>query len=611
MTKVIAELGINHNGDLVTGRQLVDVARRANAWGVKFQYRNLSRTHASGRTEIGDEIIFANISRGHLGPDELRELASYARDLGLQVGTSFFHHTDIDDLNGFDFDFYKVPSSELMNFRLIGQLLESGNLVLASTGMSTEGEVEKLSDKFGKRENLSVLHCVSNYPTDPLNARLGYISRLKSLFGARVGYSSHDREWEVCLLALGFGIEFIERHLTLDKSAIGTDHTSSSEPEDFSRLVSLAGAYPQIIEGNERRRMNQGERINRQNLGRSLYLQEPVKRGSLVDEERVVYVSPQVGIGWSDWEELAHLPLAESLDAGAPLLKSHFGLMTTTELSGEVIAWANSNKISLPVRLHDYQRIVKFFQLASYEFHLSYGEVDDLTSFPVGTVGANYSVHLPDYVANDFLLDPFSEESEIRELSYAVFQKVADFSDSLALDSGNSVQVVCSLSNDELSAESFYSAVEELFGSVQRPGVQFTLQWLPPVAWYFGGSIPLRRVNSLEDVSYILASTIPVTMDISHLVMGENCGWFAAKEVFNSLSPAITHLHISGADGLDGEGTSFDFSKASERELLDKLFLAQDFPTQSKVIEVWQGHLDNFSGFRDAIASLHSRYGDG
>lgn len=608
---MIAELGINHNGDLDTARQLIEAAHHANAWGVKFQYRNLSRTYGSSLAEIGDEIVFANISRSHLGPDEIIELATYARSLGLSVGSSFFNEQDIADLAEYRFDFYKVPSSELTNLPLFGRLFDMGGLVLASTGMSNEDEVEKLRDTFGKNENLVVFHCVSNYPTDSLNSRLGYISWLKSLFGRRVGYSSHDRDWEVCLLALGLGIEFMERHLTLDKLAVGTDHSSSSEPDEFLRLVMFAREHSRIMAGNERRRMNQGERMNRQNLGRSLYLKETAQIGDVVELENVSYVSPQLGISWMDWSQLGHLPLAEKVKAGAPLLKRHFDLTPAAEISKGVIDWAVANKISLPVRMHDFENVRAVFGLGDHEFHLSYQEVKDLQPNQYRMSGANYSVHLPDYVANDFLIDPFSRNPEIQDLSLTVFEKVADFSEALALESGNVVPVVCSLSNEELTREDFYSSVEVLFQSLRRSGVEFTLQWLPPVAWYFGGSMPLQRVNSAEDIGLILASKIPITMDISHLLMGENAGWYSSSEVFEQLKPSIAHLHISGAQGLDGEGTAFDFSNPAERELLDSIFLAPDYLAHSKVIEVWQGHLDDFSGFTVALETLHSRYANG
>lgn len=610
MTKVIAELGINHNGDLSIARGLIDAARDAHAWGVKFQYRNLQRTYGDSPLEIGDEMVRANISRSHLSPLEIIDLAEYARGQGLMVGTSFFSEEDIDDLAEFDFDFYKVPSSELTNLPLLRRLLEKPRDVLLSTGMSTEDEIKKIWSLFGHHSNLVIFHCVSNYPTDATNARLGNLAWLRLHFDWRVGYSSHDRDWEVALLALSHGPEFIERHLTLDKNMAGTDHSSSSEPHDFGKLVEFALRYPVIMEGQTKRTVNQGERMNRQNLGRSLYLKHPAPEGTKLTDKDFSYVSPQVGLNWMEWESVRETTVCEAIEAGSPLSLRYFSRNGLNQTNHDVLGWARANTVSLPVRLHDFDHLDSVFGLDAYEFHLSYGEVQNLgASAPASArAGVKYSVHLPDYVENDFLIDPFSSNTAIQQRSIEVFHRVAEFSDLLAEISGNRVVVVCSLSTEEVSREDFYSRVSALFSSCAQPNVVFTLQWLPPVAWYFGGSVPISRVNSLEDIGLLKEFEIPITMDTSHLLMGENAGLFDADEVFGSLRDLIAHCHIAGAEGIDGEGLSFDFSRDSERKVLDKIFTGGQHRLTPKVIEVWQGHLDDYAGFRASLAALHRRY---
>lgn len=580
---------------------------------MKFQYRNLQRSYGASPPEIGDEIVKANISRSYLGPSELIDLALYARGQGLRVGTSFFIEEDVEDLADFDFDFYKVPSSELTNLPLLRRLLVRPRDVLLSTGMSAESEIEKIWDLFGHHSNLVVLHCVSNYPTDPSNARLGNLHWLRSRFGWRVGYSSHDRDWEIALLALSLEPEFIERHLTLDKSMDGTDHTSSSEPQDFAKLVDFALRYSAIMEGRTNRVVNQGELINRQNLGRSLYLKQSAPKGARLTDQDLVYVSPQVGLNWMEWERLRETKVLEAIEADSPLLLSHFSRNKSNQTSADVLAWARAHMVSLPVRLHDFEHLDSVFGLAAYEFHLSYGEVQALSASAPASVraGVRYTVHLPDYVDNDFLLDPFSSNPTIRKMSLDVIQRIAEFSGLLAEVSKNQVVVVCSLSNNQGCREDFYSQVRELFLSYSRHNIVFTLQWLPPAAWYFGGSVSISRVNSLEDVGFLKKLEIPITMDTSHLLMGENAGLLDASEVYDSLQDLIVHLHIAGASGVDGEGMSFDFTRDSERQILDRIFTVPQSPMMPKVIEVWQGHLNGYAGFRAALEVLQHRYADG
>lgn len=608
LIKVIAELGINHNGDLAIARRLIDSAKQARAWGVKFQYRNLDRTYVDKPLEIGDEIVKSNIIRSHLSAADLIGLAEYARNLGLNVGTSFFSVEDVEDLSGFDFDFCKVPSAELTNLPLLRRLLEKPHDVLLSTGMSTEAEVEKIYSLFGHHKNLVVFHCVSNYPTDSSNARLGNLEWLRSNFGWRVGYSSHDRDWEVVLLALSLGPEFVERHLTLDKNMAGTDQSSSSEPEDFARLVDFALRYPAIMEGKSGRIVNQGERMNRQNLGRSLYLKKTVSSGILLSEEDFAYVSPQVGLTWMEWETVRELPVTDTVEGGSPASMRHFSLGSSKKPNHEVLQWARDNTVALPVRLHDADYVDSVFGLSSYEFHLSYGEIQSLDFSIPARSGVKYSVHLPDYVENDYLVDPFSPDPNIRTKSLEIFRKVSDFSAWLANESGNPVVIVCSLSSELQSRDGFYSQVSTLFASFAQPNVVLTLQWLPPVAWYFGGSFPIARVNSPEDIGPLSSFGIPLTMDTSHLLMGENAGFFDAGELFSSIQELIVHLHVAGAEGVDGEGLNFDFSRDSERRVLDGIFRGDKYKSMPKVLEVWQGHLDDFAGFRSSLSTLYRRY---
>ena len=163
---IIAEIGINHDGDFEKAKRLIFAAAQAGCNGIKFQYRNVEHAYADAANEIGDEIILTQIKRANLSNVQILELRNYARSLGLLAGISFFTVEDINDFlfPHLDFDFYKIPSAEMMNLPLIKTLIETNKMVYISVGMHTEAEIEKVFNQIVQSTNWLPMHCVSNYP---------------------------------------------------------------------------------------------------------------------------------------------------------------------------------------------------------------------------------------------------------------------------------------------------------------------------------------------------------------------------------------------------------------------------------------------------------------
>lgn len=603
MTKLIAEIGINHGGSVSLARRMVHAAAEAKCWGVKFQYRNLARLGASLDQQIGGDIVAANLTDSGLSPGELDELAGLARSLGLHVGTSFFTEDDIDDLDSENYDFFKVPSSEMANWPLVSTLLAFGRDVLVSTGMHSATEISDFISHFDGRDNLVLLHTVSNYPTRLYNAQLGALRELKNLFTGRVGYSSHDHHWETCLVALGIGVDFVERHVTLDKTADGLDQSSSSTFDQIALLAEHCDLAATGALDASPRTVNQGEKIALQNLGRGLYAKADLAPGTRLSTDLFDYRSPRLGVGIEVFSAKTNVVLRRPISAGEPLAESSLSKASNLLLDWQ-LDWASKNRISVPVRPRDFRRVMEEIPLRDYEFHLSFQDIEELKNVSIARVREtiNFTVHVPDYLDAYNLINPFSSDNSVRQASREVFDRVREFSDGLAANQGDPVRVVASLSQFSGVRREFYREVDAIFRDLSSDQVVFSLQWLPPFAWYFGGSVPLELVNSLHDVDEILSRGIPVTLDTSHLLMGVNAGMYQAEEVLGRLEPLIVHLHVSGADGMDGEGTSFP-ETAAEKKLLRRL-LGKRFAGVPKVLEAWQGHLNNYGGFKEAIRKI-------
>ncbi|MBT7623494.1 MAG: hypothetical protein HN595_03095, partial [Flavobacteriaceae bacterium] len=279
MINLIAEIGINHKGSFENAKYLIDQAAMSGCWAVKFQYREIDSFYKS-YSEIGDEILFEEIKRTHLSIQELCDLALYAKSLGLKSGVSFFRCQDFDSIgNAINFfDFFKVPSAECTNHLLISKLIETGKKVMVSTGGHNLSDIKKALLQF-KDSNLIVFHCVANYPTKLGAQNLRFIDELKSIGFKDVGYSSHDEDFEISIIAMSMGARWIERHLTLDIKGDGLDDSSSSEVSDFIKLRAFALQMNNIL-GESKRLPNQGEILNMQNLGTSLYAKKKILKGS-------------------------------------------------------------------------------------------------------------------------------------------------------------------------------------------------------------------------------------------------------------------------------------------------------------------------------------------
>ena len=597
--RIIAELGINHQGLETIARALIDAAAHAGVWGIKFQYRNLVNTYATGSRQIGDEILHKEITENFLSPEKLVELGFYAQSLGLKAGISFFTPMDIEDFGSKAnvFDFFKVPSVEFTNTALIKRIEVFDKIGFISTGSYAESVIIKTLENLD-RKRWTPLHCVSNYPVAITSPKLGYIKHLQHLWGGHVGYSSHDDHWETCLLAAQLGASVIERHITLDKNSKGLDHTSSSNPDEFKRLAIFMKNIGLQLAGDGPRIPNQGELLNLQNLGKSFYASNEISKNQPVTMDKLQLRTPRTGLGQEEVDKYLGQPAVRHVKAGEVIDRSVFEQFAHP--TNEVLSFAIDNKVSIPVRFHDLAAMKEKFPIGRYEFHLSFGDICSLIDTSSLDHTDRYSIHLPDYVSSTLLLDPFSPDKEQKSQSISIIDRTADFADKLQQLTSCEVPIVGSFSMLHTNLDDFYSQHTELLEKYQGRGVLILPQWLPPVAWYFGGAVRLNAMNNVADIAHIKAENLPICMDICHLCMGDKVFDFTAADVVENLAPQIRHVHIADARGYDGEGLPFG---RGDLENMDAIRAVMSLDCV-KVIEVWQGHLHGGSGFAKALLDL-------
>jgi N-acetylneuraminate synthase len=446
------------------------------------------------------------------------------------------------------------------------------------------------------------MHCISNYPTKYFNSKIGYIKRLSRNWDGFVGYSSHDEDWKISIVALAFGARLVERHLTISKNSIGLDHSTSSTKEELLAFTQFAKGFSQIVSGDSPRLANQGELINLQNLGRSFFAKSDIAPGSKLRRSDYFYRAPRTGISVEAFWDFEGKALLRGIGVGDVLSDSHISV--TTQIDAHAIQTANELEIAIPVRLHDFKEIHNKFRLNQYELHLSYEEVSRLEDFDFIPKLKGLSVHLPDYVSPNQLIDPFSENLEVRLKSVAIISKLNSAIVREQKKRGIQIPLIGSFSVGAQNP-TFYPNLFDLQDSFRETGVDLLFQWLPPFAWYFGGASKLYSFNNPSAATLLTQGKKRICLDISHFKLGVEYWGAPLHDLFNDLLETSNHFHISDAAGLDGEGLPFGEGSGDIRIYLDRIIPRPGM----KVIEVWQGHLNSFEGFTKAINYIGLNYG--
>ena len=240
---VIAEIGINHNGDLNIAKRMIDAAVHAGADAVKFQKRTPNvatppeQQHQMRETPWGYITYLEYRYKVEFSEEQYAEIDSHCRQRGIPWLVSVWDEPSVDFMEKFDTPAYKIPSASLTDFNLIRKARATGKPLILSSGMSTMDQI-KMGVAIAGEENLLLMHCTSTYPCEPEELNLKVIQTLREEFPTLpIGYSGHEVGLVPSAVAVAFGACMVERHLTLDRAMWGSDQAASVEPGGFERLV--------------------------------------------------------------------------------------------------------------------------------------------------------------------------------------------------------------------------------------------------------------------------------------------------------------------------------------------------------------------------------------
>lgn len=303
---IIAEAGVNHNGDLKLAYKLIDAAREAGADAVKFQTFKTEKI-VTRHAEMADyqkenlavsDSQFEMIKKLELSYDEFRELQAYCKRTGILFLSTPDEEDSLDFLaDELNIPWLKIGSGEVNNYPFLRRVASKQKPIILSTGMSTLGEVEtaiRIIREINQQE-LVVLHCTTNYPCPMNEVNLKAMLALKDAFKVRVGYSDHTLGIEVPVAAVALGAEVIEKHFTLDKEMEGPDHKASMDPEDLSAMVRAIRNIESAL-GDGIKRPNSSEEKTMQIVRKRLIAACDLPAGRRLSEQDLIFKRANSGI---------------------------------------------------------------------------------------------------------------------------------------------------------------------------------------------------------------------------------------------------------------------------------------------------------------------------
>ena len=318
MTKrvcIIAEAGVNHNGDLEMAKKLIDKAAEAGADLVKFQTfsaerlvtRVAEKAKYQKNTEYPEESQYKMLRRLELSVDAHVELIRHCELRGIGFFSTGFDESSIKLLVSLGQNHFKIPSGEITNLPYLRHIGSLGKPIILSTGMATLGDIEaaiEVIERAGTpRSSLTVLHCTTEYPTPILEVNLRAMQSIQSAFGVAVGYSDHTEGIEVAIAAVALGATVIEKHFTLNRTLPGPDHKASLQPEELKAMVSAIRNI-ELALGSGVKKLTLGEAANIPSARRSIVAKRSINAGEEFSVENIVVKRPATGISPMRWDEI-------------------------------------------------------------------------------------------------------------------------------------------------------------------------------------------------------------------------------------------------------------------------------------------------------------------
>lgn len=614
-TFIIAEVGNNHNGDILIAKDLVDIAKEAGSDCVKFQMRTMTELYSNSEkttnigSDLGDEYVKDLLKKFQLTDDEMFEVFDYCKKIDIIPLCTPWDTSSLMKLHRYGLPGFKIASADFTNTHLLNDVIKTQKPFIASTGMSTENEINFIVNFLNsKTENYALLHCNSTYPTPLQDINLKYISNLKEISGKATGYSGHEIGIYTSIAAVSIGADIVEKHITIDKSMEGNDHKVSLLPDELNEMIKGIRVAEESLGSNNERKISQGEMINRESLAKSIVAINTIEKDSIITRDKLAIVSPGKGLQPMYLETIIGKVAKKNISKNSFIYSSDF---EDTEILNKnfhfPMPWG------IPVRYHDINKLTSESNLDLVEFHLSYKDLELLPSEHLNNeYELDYIVHAPELFSGDHILNLCSEDKAYRKKSISNLQKVIDITVDLNSFFPNTsepriiVNVGGYSKDGHLKKNQRKKLYENFILSLDKlnlKGTQILPQTMPPFPWHFGGrSFHNIFVDPNEIKHYCEEHGLKVCLDISHSLMACNFNNWDFNSFLLDISRHVSHLHIADALGFDGEGVELGYGDL-DFDVFSKI-ISDKYENTTFIPEIWQGHKNNGEGFWLALKKL-------
>ncbi len=312
-TLIIAEAGVNHNGDVNIAFRLCDAAKKAGADVIKFQTwktENLiTKSVAQAKYQSDNtgvvETQYEMLKRLELSYDDFGRLKEYCDRIGIEFASTADEEESLDVICDLGVRFLKVGSGEIGNIPYLRSIGGKGKPVILSTGMSTLEDVEKSINaiKEGGTADITLLHCTTNYPCLPRDVNLNAMCTLRDIFRCPVGYSDHTKGYEAAIMAVAMGAGVLEKHFTLDKDMQGPDHKASADVEELTQYVNSIRMAEHILGDGTKRPVSDESDISKV-VRKRIVARHTINKGTMIGENDIVTKRNDTGAGAEYWDEV-------------------------------------------------------------------------------------------------------------------------------------------------------------------------------------------------------------------------------------------------------------------------------------------------------------------
>lgn len=315
-TIIIAEAGVNHNGDISLAKELVDKAAEAGVDYVKFQTfkadklvtKSLSKADYQKNNTGNNDSQYDMLKKLELSENDHEVLKDYAQEKGVSFFSTAFDTYSVAYLKTLGFEHAKIPSGEITNLPYLRAIAKAFKQIFLSTGMAEMIEIKDALDALMAegitKENITVLHCTTDYPTAMQDVNLKAMLHIQKEFDVKIGYSDHTLGIEVPIAAVALGATVIEKHFTLDRNMKGPDHSASLEPIELKNMVNAIRNIEEALSGTGIKEPVQAELKNRKVARKCIVASKEIKKGELFSEENLTVKRSGNGITPMKWDEI-------------------------------------------------------------------------------------------------------------------------------------------------------------------------------------------------------------------------------------------------------------------------------------------------------------------